>query len=315
MNQPTITVLCLNPALDVTYNVKTFVPDKKNYAHATRFDAGGNGLNVARALFRLKLDGFLIAPLAGETGRMIARLCDGQMAPPLFMKIPGESRVNGTVIVEEAGQQFEINGIGPMLPSAVLERIQTLLLASARDGFAVLTGSIPPGVPEIIYAELAKVLKEENARVIVDAKSSLLRHALSAAPFLIKPNRHELEGLTGLSIVTLEDALQASQQIRHQYGIRWICTSMGEEGAMLIGEEGAWVAKAPKVPVVSTVGSGDSMVAALVAGFAMNQSPAEILKMAVACGSGTAMMPGTELFDLEKLPGVDEIKFLQSHTA
>ena len=311
MNQSAITVLCLNPALDVTYNVKTFVPDKKNYAHATRFDPGGNGLNVARALFRLKRDGFLIAPLAGETGRMIARLCEGQIAPPLFMNIPGESRINGTIIVEDSGFQFEINGIGPTLPSTVLERIQTLMLASARDGFAVLTGSIPPGVPETIYAELAKALKEENARVIVDAKSSLLQQALPAAPFLIKPNRHELEGLTGLNIATLEDALKASQQVRHQYGIGWVCTSMGEEGAMLVGKEGAWVAKAPMVPVVSTVGSGDSMVAALVAGFAMNQSPAEILKMAVACGSGTAMMPGTELFDPEALPLVDDVQFFQ----
>lgn len=310
MNKPFLTVLCLNPALDVTYNVKNFHADKKNYAHATRFDPGGNGLNVARALFRLNVDGFLIAPLAGETGRMIARLCEGQMAPPLFMNIPGESRINGTIIVEESGLQFEINGIGPMLPESFLARIKALTLVGARDGFAILTGSIPPGVPEDVYADLAKELKVENTKVIIDAKSSLLRHALSASPFLIKPNRHELEGLTGLSIATVGEALKASQQVRHQYGIDWICTSMGDEGAMLIGEKGAWVAKAPKVAVASTVGAGDSMVAALAAGFALGKPPAAILRLAVACGSGTAMMPGTELFNPEQLPIVDEPRFI-----
>lgn len=308
-NHVPISVLCLNPALDVTYEVPKFLPDRKNYARATRFDPGGNGLNVARALFRLQMDCLLIAPLAGETGRLIARLASGQMAPPVFMEIQGESRVNGTVIVEDPPLQFEINGNGPALPKKVLERMKTLMAASARGGYAILTGSIPPGVPEDVYGEIAKELSGET-RVIVDARASLLEKSLFASPFFLKPNRHELSDLTGMQIESAEEARQAAQKLRKQYGISWVCVSLGEEGALLSGEEGTWRLTAPKVKVSSTVGAGDAMVAALTAGFAMGRTPAEILKLAVSCGSGTAAMPGTELFDPQRLPATEEPEFM-----
>jgi 6-phosphofructokinase 2 len=69
----------------------------------------------------------------------------------------------------------------------------------------------------------------------------------------------------------------------------------------------------PKITAHSTVGAGDSMVAGLAYAFAQHQAPDQALKLAVACGAGTAKKPGTQLFntkDIENLTQKIEIKTL-----
>jgi len=138
-------------------------------------------------------------------------------------------------------------------------------------------------------------LAAKSGRVVVDAQPSLLQAALPAKPYLIKPNKYELEVLCGTPLPTLE-AVVDEAVVLFQEGIANVCVSMDKDGAVLVNAAGVYYAQAPPVRVVSTVGSGDSLVAGLVAGLIKGLAAEDILGLGVACGSATAGRPGTQIF-------------------
>ncbi|WP_455379795.1 1-phosphofructokinase family hexose kinase, partial [Acidihalobacter prosperus] len=174
------------------------------------------------------------------------------------------------------------------------------VLNLAGSGYTVLTGSLPPGVPHDIYATLIKALNAQSVRCVVDAQSEALMHAISGRPYLIKPNLYELEQLIGHPLPTLEAIISEARKLQTG-GIQYVCVSLGSEGGLLVDEKATYLAKSPPIKLASTVGSGDSMVAGLVTALARNEGPAEALRLGIACGSGTASRPGTDLFDYQSI--------------
>ncbi|MFP3488940.1 PfkB family carbohydrate kinase, partial [Staphylococcus sp. SIMBA_130] len=79
--------------------------------------------------------------------------------------------------------------------------------------------------------------------------------------------------------------------------VHWVCVSLGAEGALLVTPSRVLTAEAPSVPVISTVGAGDSMVAGMVAMLAQGASDQDALREGMACSAATVMQPGTELFE------------------
>ncbi len=300
-----VVTLTLNPTVDVTYQVPRLIPDQKVHASAARFDPGGNGVNVSRALRRLHVPARCFAILAGEIGQLFFRMISKHVDAPFCVWVDGETRINSTIIQEEPRQQFEVSGIGPYVPEEPLEEITRALLAGSNGGLAVLTGSLPQGVPQDYYATLIQRLRDVGSRTVVDASSDYLRQIIPHRPFLIKPNRWELEQTLGRSLPDLNGVAQAAWEV-HQKGVEYVCVSLGAEGAILAGPEGVLHGAIPPVKVVSTVGAGDSMVGGMVAALAQGGSPEEALRLGLACGAGTVQQPGTELFDPDQLPALME---------
>ncbi len=299
-----IATLTLNPCLDVSYEFPTLIPDQKVHAKHTRFDPGGNGINVGRALKRLGIRASNFALIGGEIGLLVRRLVKDQLDDFEAVEIPGETRINCTILEENPRTQYEIDGMGPEVPPEALKEIEGRFVSSASGGFGVLTGSLPAGVPTGVYGELVRMLLAESARPVVDTKGEMLEIALEQHPFLIKPNRYELEQLCGRRLTSLDEVLGEALALRTKS--TYVCVSLGEDGALLVGPEGAFHATAPRVRVRSTVGAGDSLVGGLVAGFVRGLPPKEALRLAVSCGSGTASKPGTELFDPGEIVSLKE---------
>jgi len=299
-----IATLTLNPCLDVSYEFPTLVPDQKVRADHTRFDPGGNGINVGRALKRLGVPAVNFALLAGEIGLLVERLVRSQVDALETVYIPGETRINCTILEKSPRAQYELDGTGPNVPPEALEEIKRRFVDAVAGGFGVVTGSLPPNVPPETYADLVERLNAAGAKAVVDTRGIMLEKALEAHPFLIKPNRYELELFCGRKLSSLEDVLAEARRLQEKSD--YVCVSLGGEGAVLVGAEGAYYANAPKVQVRSTVGAGDSLVGGLVAGFARGTSPAEALRLAVSCGSGTASKPGTELFSPDDLSELEK---------
>jgi 6-phosphofructokinase 2 len=176
-----------------------------------------------------------------------------------------------------------------------LAKLSERFVAASANGIAVLTGSVPPGVDDDIYAQLTRRVREHGGKPVVDTYGALLHKAVPAKPFLIKPNRYELEQFCGATLPTREDAAAQARKLQRA-GIDYVCVSLGAEGALLCASDNTYFAKAPAVTVNSTVGAGDSMVAGLVHTFAHGGSPANALQLGIACGTGTTLHPGTELF-------------------
>ncbi len=296
-----IVTLTLNPAVDVTYEIGHLIPDRKVHARTTRFDAGGNGINVGRALKRLGVPASNFCVLAGETGQFLQRLLHKHVDDPVYEWVEQETRINCTVLERDTGNQFEVSGIGPTLPKARQDSLLEKFVATVERGFGVVTGSVPPGVGHDVYARLIERIQGAGGRVILDAHGDLLRQGIEAAPFLVKPNLFELGQLSGRPLSGIEEVTSIARQLLHK-GVGCVCVSLGGEGALLVTTKIALHATPPKVAVRSTVGAGDSMVGGLVAGFATERSIEETLKLAVACSAGTVKQPGTELFDPIELP-------------
>lgn len=298
-----IATLTLNPAVDATYEVDKLVPDQKAHARAVRYDPGGNGINVGRALKILGANAHNYCVTAGEIGQLFQRLVTPQLDHFHAEHIDGETRINVTVLEKDLSQ-YEVSAVGPVLSATHLEHICARFVAQCaanqnRPGIGVVTGSVPPGVDNTIYGELTRRIREQGGRAVVDTYGELLRHTIPAAPFLIKPNRYELEQYCGRALPTLDDVAREARVLQRG-GIEYVAVSLGKEGALLCGPGNMYFAETPAVKINSTVGAGDSMVAGLVFAFAHGQSAEQALQLGIACGSGTASHPGTELFHADE---------------
>lgn len=299
---PSVVTLTLNPSLDVSYEVDHLIDDRKVHARDYRYDPGGNGINVARGLHRLGVETLTCFLSAGEVGSLVERLLAKQVARTRCLRISGETRINVTIEQAQPRAQFEVLGFGPVVEGDALAAFLDEIVTLVGDGYLVLTGSLPPGVPADTYPSLMRRL-HERARVIVDMQGPLLASAIAERPFLIKPNRAELEDLVGCKLPTLDDVRRAAAQL-HAAGVGRVCVSLGAEGALLADSAGTHHALAPKVDVKSTVGAGDSMVAGLVAAYAAGREGEAALRLGLACGSATAAQPGTEIFDVATVPAL-----------
>jgi 6-phosphofructokinase 2 len=293
-NTPVAT-LTLNPTIDVSYMVPRLIADQKVHASQARYDPGGNGINVSRALHELGCGVDSCFIVAGEIGALLQRLLADGAGSLHPVWVDGETRINCTLLQQDPKSQYEVDGVGPRVTEQALDEISETLLHLSDGGWGILTGSIPPGVHRSVYADLTRRLRQRSARAVVDAQSSLLNAALAEHPFLIKPNRYELQMLTGRPLRTVDD-LVAEAQALHQEGIEHVCVSLGADGALLATADGTYRACPPDVEVVSTVGAGDSMVAGLVCGLMEGRDPADVLQLGVACGTATATRPGTQIF-------------------
>jgi len=298
-----VATLALNPSLDVSYTIPSLIANQKAHASKFRYDPGGNSINVAKGLQTLGIEVHVFAIIPGDIGNFVKQLLANHLDHWHAITVAGETRVNMTILTDKPSLQYEVDGIGPVIGPRPLKELTEEFVSHCRNGVGVLSGSIPPGVHRNIYAHLSKQLTDNSARAVVDAQSSLLQASLSAGPYLIKPNKYELETLFGITLPTLQDVVREAG-ILHKEGVANVCVSIDREGAVLVADGGTYYARPPEVPVISTVGSGDSMVAGLLAGLMKGASAGEALRLGVACGTATATKPGTQMFsyaDVEKL--------------
>ncbi|EMR13413.1 Tagatose-6-phosphate kinase / 1-phosphofructokinase [Methylophaga lonarensis MPL] len=295
-----ITSLCLNPALDVTYHVNRLIPEQKSRSDAARHDPGGNGINVGRALQRMKFESTTFCVIAGAVGEILKQMLQQQLNNVTYHQVDGETRINSTVIETESHNQFQIVDAGTPISPRQLESVTEDFLQQTGQGFGILTGSLQPDVPTSLYAQLVENIHAQGGKAVVDSHGVVLKSAIAARPFLIKPNKYELETLLNVRLNTREAIAHSARQIQN-HGVQYVCVSLGAEGAIIVGPDNSYHAKALKVPVNTTVGAGDSMVAGLVAGFSLDGQAQTALRYGIACGAGTVMHPGTELFSGHEL--------------
>ena len=291
-----VAVLSLNPAVDITYEIPKLIADQKVHAQDSRYDPGGNGINVGRGLKRLGVQACTFCVVAGEIGRFLRHQLEPQLDQVSYQEVDGETRINGTILESLTGAQFEVSGVGPAVSTAQWHHLLDQFVTHCGKGLGVITGSLQRDLPQDLYAEAVLRVQAAGGRAVVDSHDDLLRHAVEAQPFLIKPNRFELEALAGKPLSNEQEIVQEARRLQER-GVTWICVSLGAEGALLVTPSGVYKGEAPSVPVSSTVGAGDSMVAGMVGLLAQGASEQDALREGIACSAATVMQPGTELFD------------------
>ena len=163
----------------------------------------------------------------------------------------------------------------------------------------VLAGSIPNTLPEDIYERILAALSGKGIRIAVDATKDLLLNVLKYHPFLIKPNNHELGALTGRALETPEEIAETAAELMKEYGIGKVVVSMGGDGAVYVTKDKTIYAEGLKVPVGSTVGAGDSVVAALAVSEEEGKTLEETVRLSTAVGAANVMCSGTQAAEYE----------------
>lgn len=295
--QSPILTLTLNPALDMATEVPEIVAGAKLRCTDPLLDPGGGGLNVSRAIRALGGDSLALVAIGGLTGDRLAGLI--REAGVTFLSIlgPGETRQSLTVTEEATGKQFRFMLPGPVWGEAERARVFTLLRATARPGgLSVISGSQPPGVPADFPAQLAESMP--GSRVVLDTSGKPLSEAVrNPIPGLevLRMDTEEAESLTGHALESRADTADFAQGLVRKGVAKQVVVARGSDGNVLATAERRLFSPAPKVRVKSTVGAGDSFVAALVLAMARGQDAAEALAMGAAAAAAAVMTDATQL--------------------
>lgn len=300
MQLPILT-LTLNPALDMATEVPEFLPGQKLRCSDPVLDPGGGGLNVSRAIRALGGDSLALVALGGLTGDRLAGLIRADGVTFLSILGPGETRQSLTVTEDATGKQFRFMLPGPVWTETERARVFTLLRATARPGgFSIISGSQPPGVPADFPAQLAASMP--GSRPVLDtsgpALTEAVRHPIAGLEVL-RMDGEEGEALAGRSLHSREDTAGFAQSLVRRGVARMVIVARGADGNVLADADRRLFAPAPKVRVRSTVGAGDSFVAAFVLALARGQGADEALSFGSAAAAAAVMTDATKLCRLE----------------
>lgn len=298
-----IVTLTPNPTLDRTLEIPLLERGAVIRADAVRVDAGGKGVNVARALVANGHRAAAVAPIGGFEGEQFVALLAEQSIDVIGVPVAAPLRVNISVI-EPDGITTKLNAPGPELSADETATLVEATLSALDEGgspgvgspgegsperWLAGCGSLPPGLSDEFYADLVKSAHDRGARVAVDTSGPAFSAALRAGPDLVKPNDEELEEVVGRALPTFGDVVEAAEELR-DLGVGAVVVSLGAAGAILVDHEGAYHADTPPVRARSTVGAGDSLLAGFLSA---GGSGPDALRHAVAWGAAAAALPGT----------------------
>jgi len=299
-----IATLTLNPTIDRSASIDKVVPDKKLHCHGERFDPGGGGINVAAAITKLGGQAIAFWTCGGPVGELLKDLLGSRGMQQSPISIEQNTRENVIIYEEHTEQQFRFGMPGPELTEQEQQNcLETVAKLDPVPRFLVLSGSLPPGVPEDFYGQLIATAPD-STKVVLDTRGPALKKGIEQEVFLIKPNQRELGDLAGQSIESDAEAHDAARRLIDKDKVEAVLLSLGRGGVMLVSREEHHRIAAPTVSIRSKIGAGDSTVAGTVLALQRGSSLYEAAQFGVACGTAAVMTAGTELCrreDAEKL--------------
>lgn len=299
--QIAVATVTANPAIDVSASVDQVLPFHKLRCGPEKRHPGGGGINIARVLHRWNTDVTAIFPAGGITGELLKQLVDGEGIRRCVIDVAGDTREDITIFETCNGNQFRFVFPGAALTERELQACcDALRSVTPRPTIVVTSGSLPPGAPADFFARVLRMAKGLDAKTVIDSSGAALAQALEQGVYLAKPNLRELSQLVGRSLEQEAEWLEAAQGLVTLGKAEIVTLTLGEKGALAVTREGAWMAHAPSVQVVSTVGAGDSFLGAMILRLSHGAAIPEALRYAVAAGTAALLAPGTELAQPEE---------------
>jgi 6-phosphofructokinase 2 len=292
----TIVAITLNPAIDKSASVDHVVAEHKLRCRTPRFEPGGGGVNVCRAIKKLGGESRLLYPSGGLTGKRLQALLDEEGLDHRPFPIDGMIRESLIILEESTGRQYRFGMPGPKLQKKEWEQfLQELSAMEPPPDYVVASGSLPPGAPPDFYARVARIGKAKGTKTIVDVSGKALKEAIEEGVYLIKPNVREFRDLVGEAVKEESQIKAEAQKMIKNGQCKVLVISLGAAGALAVSKDFAEHILPPTVPIISKVGAGDSMVAGITLSLARGKPLKESVLFGVAAGTAAVMTPGTEL--------------------
>ncbi len=298
----------LNPAVDISAQVGVIEPDRKLHCTEVGFEAGGGGVNVARAAHALGAAVSALVVVGGGSGDRLVTLLEAEGVGADPVAIAGLTRECLAVREAATGREYRFVLPGPIIDRSELavvgDRVGT---AAESEAMVIVSGSLPGGVTPDDLAVLLRVVGRSGGRLIVDTSGPALIAAASVGTTVMKPSRRELAAIAGFDLDDERAIVRAGRQLLDRGPNHDLIVSLGAAGALLVGVGGR-VSRvhAPSVHALSTVGAGDSMVAAIAVALERGSDIVDATRWGVAAGTAATLSPGTGLCrraDVERLLG------------
>lgn len=300
-----VITITLNPALDQTMYFKTAAMNRTNRTDPARpgvLSPGGKGINVSRILKALYgIDATAYGFAGGFRGETLKRLLDREGVPYEFTETRAETRMNLKIISAD-GEETEFNEAGGPVrlceTEALFSKIDQILDSPGEEkpDCAVISGSYPQGVDNSVYNFILQKCSQKKIRTYLDCDKEALQSGVLAKPFLIKPNKKELEVLSGKVFSTKEDILRFCRSFFVEKGVGILCT-LGKDGAVLAGGDGVFSCNSPAVTLRGFSGAGDTFLASFLYRYETEKDPREALRTAAAAAAAKVECPGTQMPD------------------
>ncbi len=295
-----IITLTMNPTVDQSSTTPIVTNEKKLRCSNIRYDPGGGGINVTRAINKLGGKSKAFYPAGGQIGNLLEELLKREKIDQVRFIIKEATRLNIHIIEETSDKQYRFN-----MPGAPIQENEWQhILTSIREfipspDYIVASGSLPPNVPKDFYRRIATLSKGIGCKFILDTTNEPLKQALNEGVYLIKPNLYEFQQLIGDSVQNETKIIHEAQQIIQSNQCKYIVISLGKDGTFLITKDNYKHITSPFVPIKSRVGAGDCMVGGITLMLAKEKSIEEAVRYGISAGAAAVMTPGTELCRLE----------------
>lgn len=290
--------ICPNPSRDCTLELDSLNVGRLNRIRNKVETYSGKALNVAIGVSRLGASSFVTGFMFENGAKQFEERLKNENVRYQFVYNKGSVRVNYKII-DNRSMLTELNDKGDEVSrEKQLQLISTIKDLSRLANIVVMNGSLPKGVDSSFYGEVLSVIPE-GVKIIVDTEKDNLKSAMTRELYLIKPNLTELEDVAGVKLYTKKEIINAANKLVEQ-GVKNVLVSLGADGAIITNGKEAYYCKSVNVAVNSTVGAGDSMVAAAAVQIEKGASIQEILRCAVSSGTASITTPGTNLFYKDK---------------
>ncbi len=304
-----IFTLTPNPSIDRTITVPEIGFNNVLRVQKVRLDWGGKGFNVSRSLKEFGIDSIAIAWVGGGSGKMLADGLQSLGIQTDFVWVEQDTRTNTLIIENQSDWRIKTNEPGPHITQDDIDQMFLKVQTYAKKGdIWLLSGSLPPDVPENIYAELIKFLKSRGALAYLTANGDPLRFGCEAVPTLVKPDASEAAKIVGFTIADLEDAKRAALPFLRM-GISYFALSLDVKDLLLASQELMVYATAPKVNIQNSAGAGDALLAGLLFAQLHEKNLVEVARWAVATAAASLETEGVSEFNIDRiqalLPEVD----------
>ena len=295
-----ISTVTLNASIDKAYQLACPLVDGTVMRVETCIDnAGGKGLNAARAAATCGEQVIATGFVGGNNGRLLCELLDADGIEHDFVHVESETRCCVNVL-ESNGRSTEFLEPGrPVGSEEVARMCEKIAEVAERADVVTFNGSVPAGAGMNIYRELVSVVRAAGKPAILDTSGTLLVNSLEARPTMIKPNTDEIQAILGRKPESIDEIVAAAREVHEKCGIERVVVSLGGDGSVMACEEGVFRGRAPKIDVVNPVGSGDTMVGAFAVAIARGMSVEEQLAYAMSCASANCLSASTGHFDME----------------
>ncbi len=292
---PAIVTLTMNPALDIATETEKIVPSEKLRCRVPRYDPGGGGINVGRAVHMLGGDAIAVFPVGGPSGDMICHLVANEGLPYATVAIDGITRESFAVVERQSGRQYRFLLPGPHIAARDQARCLDELAAHLKGAdYLVASGSLPLGCPPDFYAGVSELAQQHGARFVLDTSGPALS-GFGGGAYLIKASLRELEELSGTEIGSEGELERAARAAIERGCTDIIVVSLSAEGALLATKEETRRLPAIPVDALSSVGAGDSMLAGIVLSLTRGSTLTNAVRFGMAAGAAALLRPGTEL--------------------